>query len=74
MENEHVTVKLERNSSGQVIKKWQNNHQITSSLGARFDVERNELGNVLQMTASRSEQVNGQPRCSTMNSVKRLKE
>ncbi|MFJ7839568.1 RHS repeat domain-containing protein [Lysinibacillus sphaericus] len=68
-ENEHVTVKLERDPSGQVIKEWQNNHwiassydelgnrsQITSSLGAKIDVARNELGNVLQMTASRSEQ------------------
>ncbi|CAM5203397.1 hypothetical protein LSPH26S_03192 [Lysinibacillus sphaericus] len=68
-ENEHVTVKLERDPSGQVIKEWQNDHwiassydelgnrsQITSSLGAKIDVTRNELGNVLQMTASRSEQ------------------
>ncbi|MFJ5789255.1 hypothetical protein ACIQXW_10315 [Lysinibacillus sp. NPDC097162] len=67
-ENEHVTVKLERDPSGQVIKEWQNDHwiarsydelgnrsQITSSLGAKIDVTRNELGNVLQMTASRSE-------------------
>ncbi|WP_181020884.1 RHS repeat-associated core domain-containing protein [Lysinibacillus sphaericus] len=68
-ENEHITVKLERDPSGQVIKEWQNDHwiassydelgnrsQITSSLGAKIDVTRNELGNVLQMTASRSEQ------------------
>ncbi|WP_432702810.1 RHS repeat domain-containing protein [Lysinibacillus sphaericus] len=68
-ENEHVIVKLERDPLGQVIKEWQNDHwiassydelgncsQITSSLGAKIDVTRNELGNVLQMTASRSEQ------------------
>ncbi|MCH1624645.1 RHS repeat-associated core domain-containing protein [Fredinandcohnia quinoae] len=67
--NDHVTVKLERDLSGQVIKEWQNDHwiassydelgnrsQITSSLGAKIDVARNEMGNVLQMTASRSEQ------------------
>ncbi|GAA3346594.1 hypothetical protein GCM10017717_16570 [Deinococcus persicinus] len=67
--NEHVTVKLERDPSGQVIKEWQNDQwiassydelgnrsQITSSLGAKIDVMRNELGNILQMTASRSEQ------------------
>ncbi|MFU8646695.1 hypothetical protein ACNA06_05135 [Lysinibacillus sp. RSDA_15] len=29
---------------------------MTSRLGAKIDVTRNELGNVLQMTASRSEQ------------------
>ncbi|WP_445477719.1 RHS repeat-associated core domain-containing protein [Lysinibacillus irui] len=68
-ENEHVTVKLERDPSGQVIKEWQNDQwiassydklgnrsQITSSLGAKIDVMRNELGNILQMTASSSEQ------------------
>jgi len=68
-ENEHVSVKLERDSSGQVIKEWQNGHwiassydelgnrsQITSSLGAKIDVARNEMGNVSQITASRSEQ------------------
>ncbi|MET4561964.1 RHS repeat-associated protein [Lysinibacillus parviboronicapiens] len=67
--NEHVTVKLERDPSGQVIKEWQNDHwiassydelgnrsQITSSLGAKIDVARNVMGNVLQMTASRLEQ------------------
>ncbi|MFY0519801.1 RHS repeat domain-containing protein [Lysinibacillus sp. UGB7] len=69
--NEHVTVKLERDPSGQVIKEWQNDHwiassydelgnrsQITSSLGAKIDVARNELGNVAQITASRLEQEN----------------
>ncbi|WP_433595173.1 RHS repeat-associated core domain-containing protein [Lysinibacillus xylanilyticus] len=68
-ENEHVKVKLERDSSGQVIKEWQNDHwiastydelgnrsQITSSLGAKIDVARNDMGNVSQITASRSEQ------------------
>ncbi|MFE3577281.1 RHS repeat domain-containing protein [Lysinibacillus sp. NPDC059133] len=68
-ENEHVTVKLERDPSGQVIKEWQNDHwiastydelgnrsQITSSLGAKIDVARNEMGIVSQITASRSEQ------------------
>ncbi|WP_427108127.1 RHS repeat domain-containing protein [Lysinibacillus xylanilyticus] len=68
-ENEHVKVKLERNPSGQVIKEWQNDHwiassydelgsrsQITSSLGAKIDVVRNEMGNVSQITASRLEQ------------------
>ncbi|MEY9972703.1 RHS repeat-associated protein [Lysinibacillus sp. RC46] len=68
-ENEHVIIKLERDSSGQVIKEWQNDHwiassydelgnrsQITSSLGAKIDVARNEMGNVSQITASRSEQ------------------
>ncbi|QPQ30165.1 RHS repeat domain-containing protein [Lysinibacillus sp. JNUCC 51] len=68
-ENEHVKVKLERDSSGQVIKEWQNDHwiastydelgnrsQITSSLGAKIDVARNEMGNVVQITASRSDQ------------------
>ncbi|QPQ30160.1 DUF6531 domain-containing protein [Lysinibacillus sp. JNUCC 51] len=68
-ENEHVKVKLERDSSGQVIEEWQNDHwiassydelgnrsQITSSLGAKIDVARNEMGNVSQITASRSEQ------------------
>ncbi|TKI53212.1 hypothetical protein FC756_25170 [Lysinibacillus mangiferihumi] len=63
MENEHVTIKLERDPSGQVIKEWQNDHwitssydelgnrsQITSSLGAKIDVTRNELGNVLQIS------------------------
>ncbi|MEK4424993.1 RHS repeat domain-containing protein [Solibacillus sp. FSL K6-1523] len=67
--NEHVTVKLERDSSGQVIKEWQNDHwiasiydelgnrsQVTSSLGANIDVERNLMGNVAQITASRSDQ------------------
>ncbi|MEK4171428.1 RHS repeat-associated core domain-containing protein [Lysinibacillus sp. FSL L8-0312] len=68
-ENEHVTVKFERDQSGQVIKEWQNDHwigssydeignrsQITSSLGANIDVARNEIGNVSQITASRSVQ------------------
>ncbi|WP_342503646.1 hypothetical protein [Lysinibacillus sp. FSL L8-0126] len=68
-ENEHVTVKFERDSSGQVIKEWQNDHwiassydelgnrsQITSSLGAKIDVARNEMGDVSQITASSSEQ------------------
>ncbi len=68
-ENEHVTVKLERDPSGRVIKEWQNDHwiastydelgnrsQITSSLGAKIDVTRNDMGNVSQITASRSEQ------------------
>lgn len=68
-ENEHVSVKLERDPFGQIIKEWQNDHwigssydelgnrsQITSSLGAKIDVARNELGNVSQITASRSEQ------------------
>ncbi|MFJ8462035.1 hypothetical protein ACIQ57_23440 [Lysinibacillus xylanilyticus] len=32
--------------------------QITSSLGAKIDVARNELGNVSQITASRLEQEN----------------
>ena len=67
--NEHVTVKLERDPSGQVIKEWQNDHwiassydelgnrsQITSSLGAKIDVARNVMGNVSQITASRLEQ------------------
>ncbi|WP_053486142.1 DUF6531 domain-containing protein [Lysinibacillus sp. FJAT-14745] len=70
-ENEHVTIKFERDLSGQVIKEWQNDHwiassydelgnrsQITSSLGAKIDVARNEMGNVSQITASRSEQEN----------------
>jgi len=68
-ENEHVAVKLERDPSGQVIKEWQNDHwiacnydelgnrsQITSSLGAKIDVARNEMGNVAQITASHSDQ------------------
>ncbi|MEK4425952.1 hypothetical protein [Solibacillus sp. FSL K6-1523] len=68
-ENEHVTVKLERNQAGQVIKEWQNDHwiassydelgsrsQVTSSLGANIDVVRNEMGNVSQITASRADQ------------------
>ncbi|MCY9545418.1 hypothetical protein [Lysinibacillus xylanilyticus] len=68
-ENEQVTVKFERDLSGQVIKEWQNDHwiansydeignrsQITSSLGANIDVARNENGNVSQITASRSAQ------------------
>ncbi|MGE7912651.1 DUF6531 domain-containing protein [Lysinibacillus xylanilyticus] len=68
-ENEHVKVKLERDPSGQVIKEWQNDHwiassydelgnrsQITSSLGAKIDVARNEMGNVSQISASHSEQ------------------
>ncbi|MEK4171422.1 hypothetical protein MHI22_07600 [Lysinibacillus sp. FSL L8-0312] len=46
-ENEHVTVKLERDPSDQVIKEWQNNQWIASS----YD----ELGNRSQMTASRCE-------------------
>ncbi|RTQ92861.1 DUF6531 domain-containing protein [Lysinibacillus telephonicus] len=67
--NDHVTVKLERDASGQVIKEWQNDHwiassydelgnrsQITSSLGANITVARNEMGNVMQMTASHSDQ------------------
>ena len=67
-ENEHVSVKLERDPSGQVIKEWQNDHwivsrynelgnrsQITSSLGAEIDVTRNEVGNVSQITASHLE-------------------
>ncbi|MFP3919987.1 DNA/RNA non-specific endonuclease, partial [Lysinibacillus telephonicus] len=67
--NDHVTVKLERDASGQVIKEWQNDHwiessydelgnrfQITSSLGANITVARNEMGNVTQMTASHSDQ------------------
>ncbi len=65
-ENKHVKVKLERDLSGQVIKEWQNDHwiassydelgnrsQIMSSLGAKIDVARNDMG---QITASRSEQ------------------
>ncbi|MGE7928267.1 RHS repeat-associated core domain-containing protein [Lysinibacillus xylanilyticus] len=68
-ENEHVTVKLKLNPAGQVIKEWQNDHwiassydvlgnrsQITSSLGAKIDVARNEMGNVSQITAYRSKQ------------------
>ncbi|WP_285398407.1 hypothetical protein [Lysinibacillus sp. fls2-241-R2A-57] len=68
-ENEHVAVKLELDPSGQVIKEWQNDHwiassydelgnrsQITSSLGAKIDVARNEMGNVSRITASHSEQ------------------
>ncbi|WP_349662310.1 DUF6531 domain-containing protein [Lysinibacillus zambalensis] len=68
-ENEHVTIKFERDFSGQVIKEWQNDHwiastyddlgnrsQITSSLGAKIDVARNVMGNVSQITASRLEQ------------------
>ncbi|WP_053486152.1 RHS repeat-associated core domain-containing protein [Lysinibacillus sp. FJAT-14745] len=68
-ENEHVSVKLERDPSGQVIKEWQNDDwiassydelgnrsQITSSLGAKIDVTRNEMGRVSQITASRYEQ------------------
>ncbi|WP_068984833.1 hypothetical protein [Lysinibacillus xylanilyticus] len=35
-----------------------NRSQITSSLGAKIDVARNEMGNVSQITASRSEQEN----------------
>ncbi|QPQ30175.1 RHS repeat-associated core domain-containing protein [Lysinibacillus sp. JNUCC 51] len=70
-ENEHVTVKLELDPVGQVINEWQNDHwiassyddlgnrsQITSSLGAKIDVARNEMGNVSQITTSRSEQKN----------------
>ncbi|MEX3745997.1 DUF6531 domain-containing protein [Lysinibacillus xylanilyticus] len=70
-ENEHMAVKLERDPSGQVIKEWQNDYwiassydelgnrsQITSSLGAKIDVARNEMGNVSQIIASRSEQEN----------------
>ncbi|WP_346234452.1 RHS repeat-associated core domain-containing protein [Lysinibacillus telephonicus] len=66
--NDHVTVKLERDASGQVIKEWQNDHwiessydelgnrsRITSSLGANIHVARNEMGNVMQMTASQSD-------------------
>ena len=68
-ENEHVTVKLERDPAGQVIKEWQNDQwiassydelgnrsQITSSLGACIDVTRNEMGNVSQIMASRADQ------------------
>ncbi|MFP3917102.1 RHS repeat-associated core domain-containing protein [Lysinibacillus telephonicus] len=67
--NDHVTVKLERDASGQVIKEWQNDHwiessydelgnrsQITSSLGANITVARNGMGNVMQMTATHSDQ------------------
>ncbi|MEK5039319.1 DUF6531 domain-containing protein [Sporosarcina sp. FSL K6-3457] len=67
--NEHMTVKLERDPSGQVIKEWQNDQwiassydelgsrlQVTSSLGANIDVERNTMGNVSQITASQSDQ------------------
>ncbi|MEK5039325.1 hypothetical protein [Sporosarcina sp. FSL K6-3457] len=67
--NEHMTVKLERDPSGQVIKEWQNDQwiastydelgsrlQVTSSLGANIDVERNMMGNVSQITASQSDQ------------------
>jgi len=32
-----------------------NRSQITSSLGAKIDVARNDMGNVSQITASRSE-------------------
>ncbi|WP_068984825.1 RHS repeat domain-containing protein [Lysinibacillus xylanilyticus] len=52
-----------------MIKEWQNDHwiassydelgnrsQITSSLGAKIDVARNEMGDVSQITASSSEQ------------------
>ena len=64
-----MIIKLERDSSGQVIKEWQNDHwiastydelgnrsQITSSLGAKIDVARNDMGNVSQVTASRLDQ------------------
>lgn len=67
--NAHMTVKLERDSSGQVIKEWQNDQwiassydelgsrlQVTSSLGAQIDVARNAMGNVSQITASCSDQ------------------
>ncbi|MBE1555922.1 RHS repeat-associated core domain-containing protein [Sporosarcina limicola] len=67
--NEHMTVKLERDPSGQVIKEWQNDQwiassyddlgsrsQVTSSLGAKIDVARNTMGNATQITASRSDQ------------------
>ncbi|MEK5039317.1 RHS repeat-associated core domain-containing protein [Sporosarcina sp. FSL K6-3457] len=67
--NEHVTVKFERDPSGQVIKEWQNDHwiassydelgsrlQVTSSLGAQIDVDRNAMGNATQIIASRADQ------------------
>ncbi|MGE7947560.1 RHS repeat domain-containing protein [Lysinibacillus sp. NPDC093688] len=66
-----MTVKLERDLSGQVIKEWQNDHwiassydelgnrsQIISSFGAKIDVARNGMGNVSQIMASRLEQEN----------------
>ncbi|MEC1180004.1 RHS repeat-associated core domain-containing protein [Metasolibacillus meyeri] len=67
--NEQVTVKLERDISGQIIKEWQNDHwiassydelgnrtQITSSLGAKIDVARNLMGHVTQLTAAQKDQ------------------
>ncbi|WP_285397706.1 hypothetical protein [Lysinibacillus sp. fls2-241-R2A-57] len=66
-----MTVKLELDPTGQLIKKWQNDYwiassydelgnrsQIPSNFGAKIDVARNEMGNVSQITASRSEQEN----------------
>ncbi|MEX3745999.1 MULTISPECIES: hypothetical protein [Lysinibacillus] len=66
-ENEHMAVKLERDPSGQVIKEWQNDYwiassydelgnrsQITSSLGAKIDVARNEMGDVSQISGART--------------------
>ncbi len=37
--NEHVTVKLERDPSGQVIKEWQNDHWISSSYDVQHSIE-----------------------------------
>ncbi|MEK4425957.1 RHS repeat domain-containing protein [Solibacillus sp. FSL K6-1523] len=64
-----MTIKQERDQSGQVIKEWQNDHwiassydelgsrsQVTSSLGAKIDVERNTMGNVAQIKASHADQ------------------
>ncbi|WP_456958047.1 hypothetical protein [Lysinibacillus sp. TE18511] len=46
-----MTVKLERDPSGQVIKEWQNDHWIASS----YD----ELGNRSQITSSLGAKIDG---------------
>lgn len=63
-ENQYVKLRLERNKTGQIIKEWQdydwvaneydevgNHTRITSRFGADICMERNEMGQVIQLAA-----------------------
>jgi RHS repeat-associated protein len=66
--NRHTALKFERNPIGKIVKEWQNDHwvesvydklgnriQISSSLGAKIDVERNQMGRASHVAASQAE-------------------
>ena len=65
--NQHTALKFERNPAGQIIKEWQDNKwianeydklghriQISSSLGAKIDKERNQMGRTSTIRASQA--------------------